>query len=245
MKLLYLDVDDGGRNTKMRSLFALLAVGLLSVGVAACGDASKSTVSTSRVTSSDTTVAGATPTGATATTRASFRGDEDDDDSPRTATPGDSSKDNDSDFDNDYEQEKGYRDRDDGSVVAYGHKANSTDKRAITALAKRYYRAAAAEDGATACTLIYSTFAESIPEDYGQGPGPPYARGKTCAVVMSKVFEHFHNQLSGSFFVTGVRVNGHQGRVLLGSSTQPASFIRVKREHDVWKIYQLIGEPLP
>lgn len=222
----------------MKPLLALLVTGLFGVGVTACGGASKSTVSSSRVTSSDV-AAGVPTTSVHATTPTSLRGDEDDDDTAGNDTPGNSNK------DDDQKKEKNYRDSDDGSVVAYGHAAGAVDRRAITVLVQRYYAAAAAGNGATACALIYSIFAESIPEDYGQGPGPPYSRGKTCAVVMSKMFEHFHSQMSGAVVVTGVRVNGHQARALLGSSTEPAGFISAKRERGVWKIDQLVGEPLP
>jgi hypothetical protein len=176
----------------------------------------------------------------------SLKGDEDDDDTAAGETPGNSSHDNDADFDNDYKKEsKGYRDSDDSSVVAYGHATNPADWRAIAALVKRYYAAAAADDGATGCSLIYSTFAKAVPEDYGQGAGPAYSRGTTCPVVMSKTFEHFHSQLAGPVIVTSVRVSGLEGRALLGSHTMVARYIRVKREHGTWKINQLIGESLP
>jgi hypothetical protein len=235
----------------MRPLLASLAIALLGVSLGACGGSGKDAGSASHASSKTAAIAakgGASAPGASTTPAAaagSFMGDEDDDESASNRTPGDSSNDNDADFDNDTIKNKGYYDGDDGAIRGFGNAAIAAERRAIAALVKRYYAAAAASDGAKACPLIYSTLEEAIPEDYGQPPGPAYARGKTCAVVMSKLFGHAHSQLAGRFEVTGVRVEGREARALLGSSTVPASFVVVKRERGAWKIGALLGEPLP
>ncbi|HEY5192440.1 MAG TPA: hypothetical protein VIJ39_01050 [Solirubrobacteraceae bacterium] len=133
-------------------------------------------------------------------------------------------------------------------TATYGHEASPADKRAITALVKRYYAAAAADNGAQACTLIYSIFEEAIPEDYGQPPGPPGLSGKTCTVVLSKLFRQVPGQpaaVLASTQVTGVRVNGRKGLVLLHSRTMPEGEITVERELGSWKVASLIGSPSP
>jgi hypothetical protein len=229
----------------MRSLLASLAIALLGLGASACGGTGKGAGSTSQAPSKTPTTA-TTPTKGGSTTPApgSFMGDEDDDDTASNYT-GNNKYDNDADFDNDTIKDRSYYDSDDGVIRSFGHAASEAEKREVTALVKRYYAAAAASDGAKACPLIYSTLEEAIPEDYGQPPGPAYSRGKTCAVVMSKTFEHSHSQLTGVFEVTGVRVEGREARALLGSKTVPASFVTARRERRAWKINELLGEPLP
>jgi hypothetical protein len=130
------------------------------------------------------------------------------------------------------------------NYAIYGHEASAADKRAITVLVNSYYAAAAADDGAKACSLIYSLFAEAIPEDYGQPPGPPELRGKTCAAVMAKLFKHVPGQPSAVLAktkVTAVRVKGRNGYALLRSSRMPRGYIQVERELGAWKIGSLIG----
>lgn len=234
------------RPSKIRSLLALLAVASFSLSTLACGGSSKVTHATSQTAAAANATSSVATTTATSATQTpgSFKGDEDDDDTAGNYT-GNGKKDNDADFDNDQSENTGYHDSDDNLARTYGHAANATDRRAITVLVKRYYAAAAAGDGAKACPLIYSLQAEAIPEDYGQSPGPTYARGKTCAVVMSKIFKHSHGQVTGTVEVTDARVSGSEAHALFGSSTIPASSILLRREHGAWKIDALLGQPLP
>lgn len=134
----------------------------------------------------------------------------------------------------------------DDYIQSYGHEASGADKRAISKLVKNYYAAAAADDGAKACRLIYSTLEEGIPEDYGKPPGPPEWKGKTCAVVMSKVFKHVPGQpaaVLAATRVTGIRLIGNHGFAQLSSSAVPTGEISVQREGKAWKIETLLGRP--
>ncbi len=133
-------------------------------------------------------------------------------------------------------------------ITEYGHEASPADKQAITALVNRYYAAAAADDGATACSLIYSPLAESVAEDYGQAPASASLAGTTCQVVMSKLFRQVPGQSSAVLAtteVTGVRVNGRKAFALLRSKAMPQGDIPLQRELGTWKIGTLIGGPLP
>jgi hypothetical protein len=180
-----------------------------------------------------------------------LKGDEDDDDTDAVMKADRVSKlDSDSDLDNDAidNQGKGYRDVDDHAFLTWGRPASGRDARELIALTKRYYAAAAADDGAKACSLTYTLFAEAIPEDYGQPPGPPTLRGSTCRAVLVKLFAQERHQLrdeASSLRVTGVRVQGQQGRALLGSSAMPASALAVRREKDSWKVMGVLAGPLP
>jgi hypothetical protein len=214
----------------MRSVLTLLAIALFSAGVTACGGVSKGTGSVSQ-TSSGAVASSSTPV-ATAPSVAS--------------TQPNLKRDRDNDYDN---SSNSYYDKDDSVILGYGHAAGAADRQAVAAVVKRYYAAAAAGDGAKGCSLIYSIYAETIPENYGRPPaGPPALRGKTCAEVMSKVFKQRQPQLaadSATLKVTGARLEGNRGWALMSFKTMPARSILVHRERGAWKIYALLDSELP
>jgi hypothetical protein len=184
-------------------------------------------------------------------TQSSIYGDYDGDDHSRFGSEDGDSDDNGKpkDGDNDTDNSSGsYYDSDDDSVRHYGHAADTSDRSAIAALVKRYYAAAATEDGAAACSMILSNLVRSVPRDLGRPPGPPYLRGNTCAIVMSKIFKEHHLQLAayaGGLEVTGVRVDHDHGLAVLGFKTLPGRQIRVAREARAWKLEALLDSELP
>lgn len=134
------------------------------------------------------------------------------------------------------------------SLLYFGRPASPAEMRAVTALLERYYAVAAAGDGAAACSMIYSIIAETIPEDYGQPPGPPALRGKTCAVVMTKILEQHRRELvakAPGLRVIGLRVGGTRGLALLRFGRAPERYILVRREYGAWKIGVLFDSALP
>lgn len=129
----------------------------------------------------------------------------------------------------------------------WGQPATAAERRAITALVKGYYAAVATNNGATACSLMYSLFAEEIPELYGEPPGDPSLRGDTCAKVMAKVFTQRRRQLAAgvpTLKVSNVRLKKRRGLVLLRFKGTPEREIHVHRERRVWKIDQLLDDGL-
>jgi hypothetical protein len=208
----------------MKPLLALLAAMLLGVGAAACG-------STSRKTNSTTQASVSTPTSVPAATSTT-----------QDYTKADADKDNDIGAPDD--------DTNNNSVVAFGHAANTSDKRAIVTLVKRYYAAALAGNGTQACSMIYSTLAEAIPEDYGiSPPGPSYLKGgTTCPAVMVLLFKHFHDKLAIQvplLKVSGVRLKEHHGQAILAFGKMPERELSVAREGNVWKVQALLDNELP
>ncbi len=178
-----------------------------------------------------------------------LEGDDDDDDTPAGSLEN-NKDDNDADGDNDSRaaQNKGYRDGDDRAFVDWGQAAGVVDRNFVGRLVKHYYAVAVSEDGNAACGLIYVPFTEAIPEDYGQPPGPPALRGKTCATVLTKLFRIEHAKLaktSGSVEVTGVRVLGDEGRALIGFAGLPASYLQLHRERKTWKVEGPLAVSLP
>lgn len=133
---------------------------------------------------------------------------------------------------------------DNDNLRTIGNAATEPDRREITALVKRFYVAAAADDGAAACKLYTAAMARAIPEDYGHVPGLPGLRGNTCAVVASKLFEHPPDVSAAdlaSTRVIGVRDTGKHGFAELSSKGMPLGEIGVEREGDSWRIAATIG----
>lgn len=225
----------------VKVLVASIAVALSSQYALACGGADGGARTAARV-ASTSTGAPAVASATDATRRYLNDGDNDpsNDNDPDNNLPDD---DNDAPEDNTHPGNGRYHDKDD-NIAVYGPSASTADKRTIAALVKRYYAVAAAGDGGKACGMLYSVLATAVPEDFGRPPGPAYLRGKTCAAVMVRVFAHSRAKLKGTFAVTDVRVKGNHAFVLLGSKTMPASGMFMHREHGVWKIASLLGNPL-
>jgi hypothetical protein len=143
-------------------------------------------------------------------------------------------------------------DSDDDPIRFYGHEADAAESRAITALVRGYYAGAAKDDGARACRMIHPLIAEAIPEDYAEQPS---LRGKTCAVVMSKLLKQLHRRHapesaspkeSATLEVIGVRVEGGIALVLLRFANAPEpDHIAVHLEGHNWKIWELFGNHMP
>jgi hypothetical protein len=206
----------------MRSLFALLAIALSSVGASACGGTRGSLGVASRASSS----VAVTASGPTQT---------------RPGLPTDGDGDNDSPSNSRY-------DGDDSAVLYFGHAVSAAEARAITGLVEHYYAAAAVNDGATACSMIYSIIAESVVEDYGQSSGPSAVSGKTCATVVSKLFNQHHRELvskAAALKVTRVRVEGDRGVVLLRFGATSERRILVHYERGTWKMDDLLDIGVP
>jgi hypothetical protein len=146
------------------------------------------------------------------------------------------------------------RDEDNYRISHYGHVVSAAQERAIATLVRRYYAAGVAGDGATACSLIYPSLAnspslgEAAEAAYPPAPGVPPLRGESCARIMSSLFKEDHRRLAADIDgmeVTSMRVKGNKGVVLLGFRTTPERQIPVRRRHARWKIDALLDEELP
>ncbi|MGA9285387.1 MAG: hypothetical protein WBV85_08085 [Solirubrobacteraceae bacterium] len=179
-------------------------------------------------------------------------GDYDDDDGYYDVGPSDYDNDDSekpTDKDGDFDSSGGGQyDSDDNSVRYFGHSARPADRRAITALSKIYYAAAVADDGAKACSLIASPIAKLYPQSLGVG-GPPYLRGlKTCAEIVSKLFDQNHTQVradAATLRVTNVRVEGKLGLAVLAFNGRPGRQMETIREHRSWKMLFPLDTELP
>jgi hypothetical protein len=134
-------------------------------------------------------------------------------------------------------------------VLDFGKPAGPLQRRIVTALVTRYYRAAAAEDGATACTLLLSSIARTSAESFGSGAGPRYLRGvTTCPQLMKRMFTHLHPQLTAEaagLRVTHVRLKAKGGYAVLRFGALPEEReLTVVHRNGSWWISSLLDSEL-
>jgi hypothetical protein len=134
-------------------------------------------------------------------------------------------------------------DTDNDAVPEFGPPAGVADRRSILTLFGRYYAAAAAGDGASACSMLDALIAESLVEEHRRGKGPPSLQGDTCAQVISKLFRQHHRELAedvtGGYRVLLIQVRGNRGYVLVRFSAKRELRelrVLVRRAHGVWKM---------
>lgn len=209
----------------MKPLSVLFAATLLSVALAACGRSGRGAGGSASGVSNYVVAAGPGGAPAAALPQIELKGDPDSDSDTYPGEP-----------DNEHE--------------LLGRLARARDARAVAALVRRYYAAAARGDGAAACRLLYAPTAEAIPAVYGRPPGgPAYLRGKTCAAVLFKLFEHLHKRLSAedtALRVAAVRVYLTRGSAQFGfQGKKPTRYIMVHRERGAWKMFMMldVGQP--
>jgi hypothetical protein len=136
----------------------------------------------------------------------------------------------------------GYHDGDDAAIIGFGHPADAADKQAIASLVRRYYAAAFAGDGRTACGLMDSQTERFVPAI--DGSNGPVNRGHTCPTIMSKVFNENHNNLAGTSETTDVYLKEDQAYALIGFPSRETRYIHVLRQKATWAIDDTLGEPL-
>lgn len=121
-----------------------------------------------------------------------------------------------------------------------GRPAKGAERAAITALVRRFYAAALAENGTRACSLLYSPLAEAAVEDYTPPAGPEYLRGaRDCEQVTAGIFRYYRPALVAEvprLRVLKVLVKERAGIVLLGFGALPERKLPVIREGHTWRI---------
>ena len=130
---------------------------------------------------------------------------------------------------------------DDAQVLYYGHAADAAERQSSIALVRHYFVAAATENGKQACGLLVPLLAESVVEEDGKSPA---LRGRTCAVVVSKLFALDHRLLlekNAALQVLEVRIKGNRGLVVLNFPEIPEA--RQFGEHRIdggWRLTALL-----
>jgi hypothetical protein len=108
-------------------------------------------------------------------------------------------------------------------------------------LVSNYYAAAAAEDGAKACSLLMPFIAESAVEDLGRDSG---TRGRTCAAVMSRLFKGRHAVVVGesaSLKFYAVRASPRKAVTVLSFANLPEVRVLAERRDagGAWRVLNL------
>jgi hypothetical protein len=157
--------------------------------------------------------------------------------------------------DDDERGEDNPRSDDDYPLTTYGHEATGIARRKIVALTGRYYAASVAGNGRRACSMLVADLAKdpsittTVPEDRFSRLVPVHVpAGRSCDQVTTLLFRRFRRKLreeAPTMEVTGVRVSGSHGVVLLRFRTRPEQWIPVAREGHVWKVQALFAAILP
>lgn len=138
-------------------------------------------------------------------------------------------------------------DEDDKATFAYGHRPTAHDQGEIVATVKRFYTAAQAGDGATACKMFTLTRIRSVVSDYGRSlAGPTYLRGATtCAGLLVRLFAHGKYEYSGQVTILRIGVSNGVAQVIIGSKTMRASTVYLELGRAGWRVENLSAQPLP
>lgn len=132
-----------------------------------------------------------------------------------------------------------------GTVRTYGHEAPEPERSMLSALVKRYFKAAAAADGVTGCRLLEPGMARGMPVDYGR-LGPSYMRGPGgCGAILARLFRHDHAELLAKdreLKIVGVRTGGGLAFVLLHFPGLPERQIPVERQDGSWRVEKLLDD---
>jgi hypothetical protein len=134
-------------------------------------------------------------------------------------------------------------DTDNDAVPEFGPPAGPADRRAMLGLIGRYYAAAAAGDGARACSMLYALTIESILEEHHHDAGPVARQRDTCRRVMSGLFRQRRRELQEDiarpYNVLSLQVQGNRGYALVRF---PAKHelrevqLRLHRDQGGWKM---------
>lgn len=130
---------------------------------------------------------------------------------------------------------------DDAHYLDFGRAADPAELREALALVRGYYAAATAENGAKACALLDPIIAETVVEKYGESPA---VSGRTCAVVMSKLFTNRHALLSAenaTLRIPEIRVQGDKGLAILELPTIPeVRKLELHRVDGTWRVLNML-----
>lgn len=135
---------------------------------------------------------------------------------------------------------------DDQLIAQFGQPAPASMQRDLSALVRRYYKAAARLDGATACSMLSAFTAQELTENSHQQAGP---HGHVCARVLGTIFARERHRLvneAASLNVAAVRTDGRRSVVLLHFATTPAPHhIALRRSGSRWSLLEVQASAMP
>jgi hypothetical protein len=137
----------------------------------------------------------------------------------------------------------GRYDTDNDADPTFGPAATPAEHEAMATLLRRYYDAAAADNGALACTLLDPLVAEAAVEEHRPGKGPPALRGRGCAQVLTKLFAQRHRELAeeaAALRVGWAQTKGQRATVLADFGPTRERLVLVHRSQGVWQMDALL-----
>lgn len=150
------------------------------------------------------------------------------------------------DNDSDVPVPESYRfpDGDDRATFAFGRPAGSATA-AITSAVRRYFAAAGAADGTSACPLLLPSLARSVPASRVGANGQISRGGGTCATALSALFAQFHEELAAPVTVVSIRRKTSVAEAIVSSRTLRAGRVFLVRRGRSWGLEELLSSPLP
>lgn len=128
----------------------------------------------------------------------------------------------------------------------FGSVAGTADARAIAMLAKRYYRLAAADDGAAVCAMIYWPVSEAMSE--GNGSEGSSRHGDTCAAIVTRLLRPERSQLAlkaHELKVVEVLVQGERAWIVMTFAGTRERHLVLHREGNGWALLTFQDRGLP
>jgi hypothetical protein len=139
----------------------------------------------------------------------------------------------------------GRLDTDNDASPTFGRPASPTERQQITALFKGFYTAAAADNGARACSMLYWLVAETVVEEHSHGKGPLALRGTTCTQIATKLFKKNHRELVddlAALKLTIIQLRRNRGWAVLDFAPAHERLGTIQREGTVWKLGSLLKD---
>jgi hypothetical protein len=138
---------------------------------------------------------------------------------------------------------QGPYDTDNDANPTYGPAASASERQAIVALIEGYYKAAAAEEGARACSMLDPLIAEAAVEEHRPGKGSPRLRGRTCAQVLARVFAQRHHELvadAATLRVGWIQRQARQAVMLVHFGSTRELTVRMHLARGRWQMNNLL-----
>lgn len=130
---------------------------------------------------------------------------------------------------------------DDAHILNYGSAPSAAESQELTSLVRRYYAAAAVENGAKACSMLYPLLAEMAAEEHAEAS---VHGSRTCARAMTELFKQRHTVLTGESATLKfyrVRVKGDKALTLVSFAAIPeVRQLLERRVNGSWTIDALL-----
>jgi hypothetical protein len=128
-------------------------------------------------------------------------------------------------------------------LQTWGSPMRSPERLAVATLVRRYFAAAASENGRLACSLV----APSVALGAAQGQLES-SESRGCAATLTRLFAEQHRQLTeqqpSTMAVVEVRVDGEHALAVLAFKRSPVAYVLLDRESGAWRLDSLLANDM-